>query len=89
MDFGEALEHIKDGGRVSRAGWNGSGVWLLLIGGSTFPVAADRPIGQADPSSVGVEVVYRSHIDMKTVDGSFVPWVASQSDLLAEDWYPI
>ena len=35
----------------------------------------------------GTTIEYRPHIDMKTADGTVVPWVASQSDILADDWY--
>ena len=30
MNFGQALEHLKQGGAVARAGWNGKGIWLEL-----------------------------------------------------------
>ncbi|MFR9767071.1 DUF2829 domain-containing protein [Nocardia sp. SC052] len=86
MDFGQALAVLRDGGRVARAGWNGKGMWLVLVPGSTFTVEADRTLGQAAPDLVGQTVNYRPHIDMKTVDGEIVPWVASQTDLLADDW---
>lgn len=86
MNFSDALVHIKAGTRVKREGWNGSGMWVYLVPGSTFTVDADRPIGKVAPDLVGKSVAYRSHIDMKTVDGPHVPWVASQTDLLAEDW---
>lgn len=86
MDFGQALSALKDGRRVSRAGWNGNGMWLALVPGSTITVAADRPLGSAAPELVGQAAEYRAHIDLKTVDGEIVPWVASQTDLLAEDW---
>jgi hypothetical protein len=84
--FGTALSVLRGGGRVERKGWNGRGMWLVLVPGSTFTATADRPLGQAAPELVGAEVSYRPHIDMKTVDGDVVPWVASQSDLLADDW---
>lgn len=86
MDFGEALAKLKSGHRVTRTGWNGKGMWLILVPGSEIVVAADRPLGIAAPELIGAELTYRSHIDMKTVDGEIVPWVASQSDLLAQDW---
>lgn len=87
MDFGTALAFLRAGERVSRSGWNGSGMWLVLVPGSTISVSAGRPLGDAAPELVGVHVVYRDHIDMFTADGEIVPWVASQSDLLASDWY--
>jgi hypothetical protein len=86
MNFGSALEYLKVGERVTRDGWNGKGMWLVLVPGSTITVAADRPLGQVAPELVGSRLEYRPHIDMKTVDGHLVPWVASQSDLLADDW---
>lgn len=86
MNFGQALDALKDGERVARAGWNGKGMWLLLVPGSRFTVETGRPLGDVAPDLVGTQVSYRPHIDMKTVDGEIVPWVASQSDLLAEDW---
>lgn len=86
MDFSDALTAIKDGETVNRAGWNGKGMWLYLVPGSEFPVEAQRPIGLAAPELVGQTVSYHGHIDMRTAAGDFVPWVASQSDLLADDW---
>jgi hypothetical protein len=86
MDFGHALDALRAGRRVTRTGWNGAGMWLLLVPGSDIAVELDRPIGQAAPDLVDSTVQYRPHIDMKTADDEFVPWVASQSDLLADDW---
>lgn len=84
FDFGLALDTLKSGGRVTRAGWNGKGMFLFLVSGSTFKVNRP-PLMGIYPE--GTEINYRPHIDMKTVDGSVVPWVASQTDLLANDWY--
>lgn len=85
-DFSDALHELKEGGKVCRSGWNGKGMYLTLVPGSTFTVTADRPFGKASPELVGKEVKYLPHIDMFTAQGDFVPWLASQSDLLAEDW---
>lgn len=84
MHFGGALHILKQGGSVARLGWNGQGMFLFLVPGSRFEVAEGRPMARHFP--VGSPVDYRGHIDMKTADGSVVPWVASQTDLLAEDW---
>lgn len=86
MNFGEALSALKSGSKVTREGWNGKGMWLFLVPGSTFTVEAFRPLGKAEPDLVGKAVSYRPHIDMKTVNDEIVPWIASQSDLLVEDW---
>lgn len=83
-NFSGALTLLKEGYRVSREGWNGKGMYLFLVPGSLFTVAAGRPMAKHFPE--GRELSYRPHIDMWTAQGDVVPWVASQSDLLAEDW---
>jgi hypothetical protein len=84
MDFGDAIRALKDGRAVARSGWNGKGMFLLLIPGSTFQVAEGRPM--AKHFAVGSEVRYHAHVDMKTAQGDVVPWLCSQTDMLAEDW---
>ena len=83
MNFGDALERIKAGHCVSRAGWNGKGMFVFLVPGSTFK-ANRAPLLGIYPE--GTEIRYHAHIDMKTADGMVVPWLASQTDVLAEDW---
>lgn len=83
FDFSEALDFIKAGERVAREGWNGKGMFIFLVPGSHFEVSREPLLSILGE---GTPVDYRSHIDMKTADGSIVPWVASQTDLLAEDW---
>lgn len=68
MNFGDALALLKRGGRVSRAGWNGKGMWLQL----------QRPDKH---SKMSLPYIY-----MFTATGDLVPWLASQTDMLAEDW---
>jgi hypothetical protein len=84
MGFDFAIRALKNGKRVARNGWNGKGMWLYLVPGSTFQVSEGRPLAAHSP--VGESVNYRPHIDMKTADGSHVPWVASQTDMLSNDW---
>ena len=83
MNFGEALAAIKAGKRVARAGWNGKGMFLFLVPGSTFTVNREPLLSIMGE---GTQVQYHAHIDMKTAQGYVVPWLASQSDLLSEDW---
>lgn len=83
MNFSEALEALKSGKRVARAGWNGKGMFLFLVPGSRFQVNR-APLLGIYPE--GTQISYHAHIDMKTAQGDVVPWVASQTDLLAEDW---
>src|SRR5688572_14373721 len=84
LGFDEALRYLKAGARVRRAGWNGKGMWLVLIPGSTFTVTEGRPMSAGFP--VGASVDYLPHVDMKTADGKVVPWLCSQTDMLSEDW---
>lgn len=83
LSFSAALDLIKAGNRVRRAGWNGKGMFIFLVPGSTF-VANHEPL--LSILGEGTEVQYHGHIDMKTAQGYVVPWLASQADLLAEDW---
>lgn len=84
--IGWAVKQLQNGNKVQRAGWNGKGMFLLLIPGSTFTIDAERPMGKALPSRVGQQVNYLPHVDMYTAQGDFVPWLCSQTDLLALDW---
>ena len=86
LTFGEALTLLKAGKRVERAGWNGKGMFLFLVPGSHFKVNR-APLLGIYPEGTGID--YRPHIDMKTAQGDVVPWVASQSDLLADDWLEV
>ena len=84
MPFGMAVEAMKKGKKVARAGWNGKGMFLFLVPGSTFKVNR-APLLGIYPE--GTEINYHAHIDMKTADDKVVPWLASQTDVLADDWY--
>lgn len=83
LTFGLALEALKAGKKVARAGWNGKGMFLFLVPGSTFQVNRPPLLGIYPE---GTTVNYCPHIDMKTSDEKVVPWLASQTDALAEDW---
>ena len=84
MDFGRALIALQEGKKVQRHGWNGKGMWLILIPGSTVKVEAGRPFGAGFPAEA--VVTYHPHIDMKAVDGTVFCWNPNQLDMLAEDW---
>lgn len=85
MNFGEALEKLKEGSKVSREGWNGKGMWLILVPGSN----GIRPVANTPYSNAGLtsEINIGAHIDMFTAAGDMQPgWLASQADMLADDW---
>lgn len=74
MTFGLALEALKKGLRVQRGGWNGKGLWLEL----QVPDIS---------SKMTLPYIFMSYpVDAKTTPGARVPWLASQTDMLAEDW---
>ena len=84
MTFGLAIEALKMCKKVARAGWNGKGMFIFLIPGSTFKVNR-APLLGIYPE--GTEINYRPHIAMKGVDGSISEWTpAAGNDVLAEDW---
>lgn len=86
MDFSEALKNIKAGKKMQREGWNGKGMFIFLVPGSTFKVNR-APLLGIYPE--GTEISYHAHVDMRTADGSIVPWLASQTDILADDWQEV
>ena len=85
-DFGWALDGLKNGKAVARKGWNGKGMFLTLQPGSE--VTGDMMCNEPAKKFYGNSAVkIYSHIDMKAADGTYVVgWLASQTDMLAEDW---
>jgi len=85
LDFGGAIAALKNGAKVARAGWNGKGMFLYYVPENKYP-AGQNPLG----TMVGVFendlVPYGAYIAMKTAQNNVVPWLASQTDVLAEDW---
>ncbi len=74
MNFGSALEALKGGMKVARTGWNGKGLWLEL----------QRPDAH---SKMTLPYIFMSYpTDAINTPGARVPWLASQTDMLAEDW---
>lgn len=84
MPFGMAVEAMKKGHSVAREGWNGKEMYVFLVDGSKFEVSR-APLNKFFPE--GTEVTYRPHMDMKAADGTIGVWVASQSDILEDDWF--
>jgi len=84
LTFGLAIEAMKKGAKVARAGWNGKGMWLRI-----FVPFADKQFQitehAADPR-YGDSGTLIPWIGMRTATNQFVPWLASQTDMLAEDW---
>ena len=82
MNFGLAIEAMKKGERVARKGWNGKDMYVFLAYEADFVTDAD--ISAFDQ----LEVEVADMLIMKTAQNTFQPgWLASQADMLADDWY--
>ena len=92
MNFGEALEALKAGKRVARRGWNGKGAYLWYMPPQRVFVAnwASHVGVPNDPTPAERELGYVricGHIDMMSAQGErVIGWLASQTDLLSDDW---
>lgn len=88
MNFGQAIEEMKEGKRVRRAGWNGKNMCIFITPGSMVPYSKLREETQKAYIDYNKSVVtIGPHIDMKSADGTLViGWLASQTDMLSEDW---
>ena len=92
MNFGKAIEALKDGKKVARSGWNGKGMFLYMTTGSVVSLDKMKPETASyirsfceDKGMDEIEIC--PHIDMKTADNKLViGWLASQTDMLSEDW---
>lgn len=93
-DFGSAIVALKQGKSVARAGWNGKGMFLFLNRGSAdFPADEQRvpnidgvPSDLFENGDTGT-VTRLPNINMRSASGATVTgWLASQTDILAEDW---
>jgi hypothetical protein len=74
MNFGQALESAKIGQKIGRSGWNGKGLWVELQ-------SPDKG------SKMTLPYLFLNYpADSQNTPGARVPWLASQTDILAEDW---
>jgi hypothetical protein len=99
LDFGKAIDALKDGRHVSRAGWNGKNMCVFLSNGS---LDIDSPLRGGDENMIdGVDInlfdlgdvgtiTRMPSLSMVSASGNIVVgWLASQTDMLAEDWQVI
>ena len=82
MNFGEALEKVKAGYAISRTGWNGKGQFVYLISARDLQVGLQYGYGEYEG-----EPVFTDTLAIRTTHNQIqVGWLASQSDMLADDW---
>ena len=88
MDFSAALTACRAGAKITRSGWNGAGQWVALSPG--FELKADRIFSAPIKQSVGTGTgQFAPYLMIRNAQGAFVPWLASQGDLLADDWQEV
>ena len=90
MNFGQAIKSLKAGNRVARKGWNGKGMWLVLQGSTPDVKPYNGSCYSNALEGVQESVTIDAHIDMYTAGKTMQPgWLASQADMLAEDWVKV
>lgn len=88
MSFGDAIKLVRRGMRMARSGWNGKGMYVFLATDVEFNTDADVPEFCELFETVDRPVEIENVLILRTARGTFQPgWLASQADMLADDWY--
>ena len=93
MNFSDALNELKNGKKIQRSGWNGKGMWIVMMPSLFLPPYStqntNRKVNDRTAQHIGFDAPLDSqpYISMWTAEGKWQPgWLASQADLFAEDW---
>ena len=81
LNFGQAIEAAKQGKKVARKGWNGSGMFAYIVPANSYPAQTETA-----RKEFGEMVPYRTYWALKTAQNDVATWSPSGSDSLAEDW---
>jgi hypothetical protein len=81
LNFGQAIEFAKQGKKVARKGWNGSGMFAYIVPANSYPAQTETA-----RKEFGEMVPYRTYWALKTAQNDVATWSPSGSDSLAEDW---
>lgn len=84
-DFGWALRALKVGKKVFRPGWC-AGEFIVLQRGYPEGIAINQNTADATGLPMGTVCIFKPYFMLCMLDKSFVPWVPSVTDCLAEDW---
>lgn len=84
--FSEALVAVKNGAKIARQGWNGKGMFVVYQKGYPDGIAINKNTSEATGIPEGEVRKFLPYLMMCTAAGDFVPWLASQSDILSNDW---
>lgn len=82
--FSELL--IEERKRLRRVGWNGKGMFVVWQAAYPDGIPINKNTAEATGIPEGTKRAFLPYLMLHTADGSFVPWLASQTDLLASDW---
>lgn len=86
MNFGRAIEELKNGKRLTRRGWNRKGMFIVYQKGYPNGIPCNKQTAEAYGYEEGTLFKCRPYIQMRCADGTHQMWTASQSDILSEDW---
>lgn len=93
LNFGDALAALKQGKRVAREGWNGKNMFIVMMPGLKLPPyntqGTERKVNDRTAKWIGEDQPLNCvpYLAMKAANGDWVPgWLASQTDMLSEDW---
>lgn len=89
MDFSDALRRCRTGDKISRVGWNAAGMFVVHQAGYPDGIPINANTSRATGLPEGTVCKFQPYLMLKTAQDSFVPWLASQSDLLADDWFSV
>lgn len=86
VDFGVAVQAVKQGKKIARKGWNGSGMFVYYVPAAKYPIQRNNlgTLGGMFPEDLAP---YREYLALKTAQNDIATWTPSCSDALAEDWY--
>lgn len=80
MNFGEAIVAVKNGKKIQRAGWNGKNQYVELATCISYKNAKGEIVNCEH------ECIGNAALAFVGTSGVQMGWLASQSDMLAEDW---
>lgn len=86
VGFDKALVACEKGKKIQRSGWNGKGMYVTYQKAYPDGIAINKNTAEATGLTEGTVCKFHPYLMMKTADNMFVPWLASQTDILAKDW---
>ena len=86
LNFGQAIECLKNGKKMARKGWNGKGMFVVLQKGYPQGINCNKQTAEAWGMKEGDLFKCEPYLQIQMVNGSHSMWVPSVNDCLAEDW---